>query len=67
MEPGSHKRCFFFNALLNFSFQQINRNNVFIAGAAAAVAAAAQVAKQRRHLTQIRDHPYQRVGTSIVN
>ncbi|XP_025417184.1 protein held out wings isoform X1 [Sipha flava] len=36
-------------------------------GAAAAVAAAAQVAKQRRHLTQIRDHPYQRVGTSIVN
>ncbi|XP_018901141.1 protein held out wings isoform X3 [Bemisia tabaci] len=30
-------------------------------------AAAAAVAKQRRHLGQMRDHPYQRVGTPIVN
>lgn len=35
----------------------------------AQAAVAAAVAKQRKHLNQVRDqvHPYQRVGTPIVN
>ena len=39
------------------------------AQAQAQAAVAAAVAKQRKHLNQVRDqvHPYQRVGTPIVN